>query len=382
MNRPRSVQGLAVLVGGTFDRQRLADARTGRLPRNDLTQFVEEFDADLFDFGWLTNEPAGATARAFSAVAHRSKYWSALVAIRAWLSAGGYPVVYSTGEDVGIPFAVLTRLTFWRRQTLILRVENVDYGANSLKGMVWRGLLRFGLDRTDAVLTRANHHAAFLRGLTSKDPTRIVAVGSEVDISFYAPDAAPESGAEAVVPDVPYIVSAGLEMRDYRTLFEAVQSVPVRLVVGAASPWSKDGFDDADLPDNVTVGRFSLPQMRELYRHASLVVLAVLPTERCCGLSVIGEAWAMGRPVVAATDGLADIVRNAGSVVVSPGDVAGLRAEIERLLGDPGERDAVGESGRRYVHRELNLDRFIERIERLMPSPCAPRSARGTRYPV
>ena len=29
----------------------------------------------------------------------------------------------------GIPFAIMTRLAFWRRQTLVMRVENISYGS-------------------------------------------------------------------------------------------------------------------------------------------------------------------------------------------------------------------------------------------------------------
>lgn len=196
--------------------------------------------------------------------------------------------------------------------------------------------------------------------------TNIITLGSEVDTTFYRPEADEDPDARRVVPDVSYILSAGLEMRDYRTLFDAVEGLPVRLVVGAGSPWSKDAFDVDALPENVTVGRYSLPEMRELYRNALAIVLSILPTDRCCGLSVIGEAWSMGRPVVAATDGLRETVIEAGSIAIVPGDVAGLRAAILSVVESPERQAELGRLGLRYAQAELDLDRFVARIDALV----------------
>jgi hypothetical protein len=38
----------------------------------------------------------------------------------------------------------------------------------------------------------------------------------------------------------PYIVSGGLEMRDYETLISAARDLPVTVIIGAGSPVGKD----------------------------------------------------------------------------------------------------------------------------------------------
>jgi glycosyltransferase involved in cell wall biosynthesis len=62
----------------------------------------------------------------------------------------------------------------------------------------------------------------------------------------------------------------------------------------------------------------------------------------------VREAMAWGRPVVAtAVGGLTDAVEDGVTgLLVPPGDVAALRAAIERLLGDAELRARLGAAGR------------------------------------
>ncbi len=69
------------------------------------------------------------------------------------------------------------------------------------------------------------------------------------------------------------------------------------------------------------------------------------------------EAMAWGRPVVAsAVGGLLDAVEDGVTgLLVPPGDVAALRAALERLLGDAELRARLGAAGRETAQRGLSL---------------------------
>jgi glycosyltransferase involved in cell wall biosynthesis len=70
------------------------------------------------------------------------------------------------------------------------------------------------------------------------------------------------------------------------------------------------------------------------------------------------EYLAAGRPVIGAVAGeAAQILREAGGVVVPPGDTAALAAAITGLAADPQRRAAIAASGRAYV------ERFFDRAE-------------------
>ncbi len=70
------------------------------------------------------------------------------------------------------------------------------------------------------------------------------------------------------------------------------------------------------------------------------------------------ECLAAGRPVVGAVAGeSAQILREAGAIVVPPGDTAALADAIRDLAADPARRAAMGRRGRSYVAR------FFDRTE-------------------
>ena len=82
------------------------------------------------------------------------------------------------------------------------------------------------------------------------------------------------------------------------------------------------------------------------YYRAAAVVAA--PSRREGYGVVAREAMAWGRPVVAsAAGGLTDAVEDGVTgLLVPPGDVAALRAALERLLGDAGLRARLGAAAR------------------------------------
>ena len=97
-------------------------------------------------------------------------------------------------------------------------------------------------------------------------------------------------------------------------------------------------------------------ELERLYERAAVVVL---PSYRE-GLPIcVLEAMAHGRPVVAsAVGGIPELVENGVTgYLVEPGDVAGLRAAIERLLADPALRRRMGRAARERVAERCSWDR-------------------------
>jgi glycosyltransferase involved in cell wall biosynthesis len=89
-------------------------------------------------------------------------------------------------------------------------------------------------------------------------------------------------------------------------------------------------------------------ELERLYDRATVIVLS----SRQDGLPVcLLEAMAHGRAVVAtAVGGIPELIENeVTGILVQPGDAAGLRAAIERLLGDSELRRRLGEAARARV---------------------------------
>ena len=89
------------------------------------------------------------------------------------------------------------------------------------------------------------------RDLLGIPDDQLALVPYQVDTDFWQPQ--PDVAEERL------ICSAGLEFRDYPTLFEAVDGLDVRVVVGAASHWSQAAQHGARVAapgTNVEIGSF------------------------------------------------------------------------------------------------------------------------------
>ncbi|WP_059015477.1 glycosyltransferase family 4 protein [Mycobacterium sp. M26] len=102
----------------------------------------------------------------------------------------------------------------------------------------------------------------------------------------------------------------------------------------------------------------------ELFRSARAVVVPSVWADPCP--TVVLEAMAAGRPVVAAASGgIVDMVVDGHTGrLVPPGDVAALSAALAEVLADPQRATAFGEAGRDRA-REFTISSVVERIEQM-----------------
>jgi glycosyltransferase involved in cell wall biosynthesis len=166
------------------------------------------------------------------------------------------------------------------------------------------------------------------------------------------------------------ICSVGLEARDYPTLLTAVRGLGARVTIAAASPWSKraDSTRHQEIPANVTVGRFSQFELRQLYADSRFMVMPLANVDFQAGVTAILEAMAMGRAVICTkTRGQTDVVvEGETGLYVPPGDPQALRSAIEYLLANPHEAERMGQAGRRLVEQSMSLDRYVQCLSRFV----------------
>jgi glycosyltransferase involved in cell wall biosynthesis len=82
------------------------------------------------------------------------------------------------------------------------------------------------------------------------------------------------------------------------------------------------------------------------------------------------EYLAAGKPVVGAVAGeAAQILREAGALVVPPADSAALSAAIQTLAADPRRRQAMGRQGRSYVEKYFDRAALAGLYRKLLDSP-------------
>lgn len=347
----------SVIVGGTISKAMREEAAAGLRPRLDVLELEAALAARVHDFGTARQDSSLSLARQI------------LPHIR------NDDVVYTTGEDVGLPLAALLRLYSIDRPRLVMRLEEPLYGRTILRKLGFMILTHYALRRVDRVLCRSTAHLQYLHSAHRVPLKKLSFVPEPVDTDFYAPEATDNLATIGPqIPSDPYIVSAGLEMRDYPTLIDAVRGSPINLVIAAGSPWSHSSFGGAiqqPLPSNVHVASYTPSEMRDLYRGARFVVVAVQPSLRTCGISVALEAWAMTKAVIVSrTAGLLDYVIDGHSgMFVPPNDSVTLRTKISELLDDPDRAEELGRNGRRQVEARFRLGDYVDRVRRSMLDP-------------
>ena len=169
----------------------------------------------------------------------------------------------------------------------------------------------------------------------------VMVIGSLIDTNFLHPS----SGA-----DGDYIFSVGQDRgRDYATLLQAMQGVPVELKLRT----SRSLPPGTDQMRNVTVLREMVAEcaLRDLYAGCRFVVAPLSETANANGVSTIQEAGAMGKALVV-TDNPAIrdfIVPDETCLMVPCRDAVAMRGAILRLSSDPELCERLGRNARRFV---------------------------------
>src|SRR4051794_28425419 len=111
------------------------EVASGARPRIDVLDMQSQWGADLHDFTLLL-EGGGVKRRILRFLGNRFSFWSVWLALDAYSSLRKQDVVYASGEDVGLPFALMLRAFRAKKPTLVIRMEQPTYGKTW-----WRRLL-------------------------------------------------------------------------------------------------------------------------------------------------------------------------------------------------------------------------------------------------
>lgn len=349
----------------------------GDAPKKDYAAIAQRLDADLLD--WSAARQT-LVLRLLCAVL-------GVAVVQALLAFGrrhAYDVILTDGEHIGIPLALLLKLT--RSRTLHVTIGHRLSAAKKRPFFRWVRVQ----SHLHAVVLHSRYQYDLALNELDFSPDRLALLPYQVDPEFWRPIPATEERL---------VASAGLEYRDYPTLFEAVAGLDARLVVGAASHWSKrrNTALETPRPANVEVNSYNYQELRELFSRAAVVAVPVDDVDFQAGITTILEAMAMGKPVIAThTYGQTDVIEDRRAVTrgtqerarpisllrnvadeedvpiepngfyVPPKDPEALQRAIVFLLDHPEERARLGAAGRRAVERLMSVDQFAERIARVV----------------
>lgn len=342
-------------VSGTIAADLDTKVAAGSRPRADYTTMAQAFGADLIDY-----PAARAAAGAFGRLLERIGGPDLMLAWSCFRLRDRYQVIVTDGEQIGLPLAALMKFLGPGRRPRHLMITHI---ISVPKKMIF--LDRLGVQsHIDRFLVYATAQKEFIERRWKIPAARVLFTPFMVDSDFFAPDQVEANDEQ------PMVCAVGLERRDYPTLLRAAEGLPAKVVIAAASPWSKrsDSTQGQQIPANVEVRRFSQFELRQLYADSRFLVMPLENVEFQAGITAILEAMAMGRAVICSriagqTDAVID---GETGLYVPPGDPAALRAAMERLLQHPDEAERMGKAARKVVLQHMSLDRYVERLSKLV----------------
>ena len=322
-------------------------------------------------------------------VLHRKLGFGPAAALVVFLTSRRYDVIWCFTEIEGLVLALLFKIFRVRKKLFLIAVEPL-----SPKSLLFLFKLKVWTHFTKILPTNTYQSAELVRlGLPAE---KVFVLPYQVDCQYFTNTATQrtESGR-------PLIVAVGLESRDYVTLVKAVTDLDVDVFVAAASLWSGDSAQfPVTIPANVTVGRCSYQELKDLYSRATLAVVPLRDSPYQHGITAIQEAMAMGLPVVVTrTRGQSDVVidrrrvmrgnpelatsgsfaqffhpdrielQESNGFYVPPEDVEELRKCIRYLVENPDVATELGANGQRLARDVLSVECFIQRAVDLI-GPC------------
>jgi glycosyltransferase involved in cell wall biosynthesis len=167
------------------------------------------------------------------------------------------------------------------------------------------------------------------------------------------------------------ICSAGREMRDYATLVEAMKGLDIKchiavgVVPGKKDAWQRDLKNSSQYDQNLTIGRKSYSDLRDLYARSRFVVMPLYHTDTDNGTTTILEAMAMGKAIICSrVDGQRDVIQEGKTgIFIPPQDPRALRDAIQYLWNNPKVAEDMGNAGRKHIEQFHTLDNWVNDVK-------------------
>ncbi len=330
----------------------------GERPEADYIAMARVFGADLVDYS-LARQRNGRFGKLLEKIGGANL----LLAWDCFQQKKHYRVIFTDGEQVGLPLAMF--LKFARKRPSHLMITHIL----SVKKKI-RLIDSFHLTKQiDQFFVYASRQKQFIQNHWHIPSEKVIFTPFMVDANFFHPQKGGPGNEllQTLAQDPrPIICAVGLELRDYPTLLKAVAGLDVQIVIAAASPWSKraDSTAGQAIPPNVTVSRFTQYELRDLYALSRFMVMPLYETPFQAGVTAILEAMAMQKAVICSkTSGQTDIlIDQETGLYVPPGDANALRLAIKAFLNDPIAVERMGKNGRYLIDQQMKLDRYADRL--------------------
>ncbi|MGI0491577.1 glycosyltransferase family 4 protein [Alkalinema pantanalense CENA528] len=343
------------------------EAAAGQSPRHAMGLLRDKLSAIVHH---PTHEVIRLSDKLWAKIAGTPQSWA--LARRLAHTLTSEDVVFCTGEDIGIPMAACCG-AYSNRPKIAVFIHNLDRPRGFLSAKL------FALaHRVDLFITNAPAQAHYLHSRLGIPISKIFLLTEHIDTQFFVP------GQSDCQTAKPILASVGLENRDYRTIAQATQDLPVEVRISGFSRDAKAlarAFPKV-MPANMSRQFYPWTELRQLYWNADLVIVSLVENKFCAGLTAILEAIVCGKPlIVTRTHGLSGYLEQIAPVcVVDPGDVVGMQQAIVRVLSNLDHEQELAQQRRIKLLQRHTMEQYIEtlatQLTSLAPGSSLPQGRR------
>src|SRR3990172_1187546 len=253
-----------------------------------------------------------------------------------------YDILLAWQPVIGLLFAFWARLLGSRTSIVIHNL--IVPQRHGLNGFLRNSFIRFCLKKVELVTVSSAAETNAYRKRFANNRTRFHFIPFGIDVPHVSS-----------MVDGDYLFSGGRSNRDYRTLFPAVDGLPVRVRVIA----QKHNVANLAIPANVDINYSDFDTFDENRRNAQFVVVPRDRPGESSGQLVLLKAMAFGKAVIVTkNDGLADYVEHEkNAILVKPHQSDDLRRAILRLTADVEMRRRIGAQARHDVLEKFTTAR-------------------------
>lgn len=343
-----------IALSRAIDFEKLAqEAELGKSPRHIMMSISKRLNAKIHAPAQLNISFAD---KLFSKISSRPEHWA--LARKIAKETNENDVIFCTGEDIGIPVAVMCAKNR-NRPKVVVYFHNIDRPRGKLS------LKLFGAaHKIDLFMACTSYQTNFLADYLDLPESKIFLRLDQTDTNFFKP------GPVSADKKRPTLVSVGLEKRDYRLLAAATADLDLDVKISGFSTDAnaiKKTFP-AVMPANMSRKFYEWSDLLQLYRDADIVVVSLVDNKYAAGVQVMMEAMACKRPVIISnTKGMVDYLKRSEAIkVVQVGDTESLRQAIIALLNNPKTAQSQAQAGYEVIQSqhssEVYEEAFIKRL--------------------
>ncbi len=259
-------------------------------------------------------------------------------------------VIFATADTVGLPLLLLKRAGVVRPPIVYSPIGLPE----RLMQVRRRGLYASALRRARTIVTYSRAEAEWLRDWIGHDPPEIRFVPFGVDVEAFRPG---ERG-----PEVDVVAVGADPKRDFELLSTVAERHPelsFRIVATTEHARALGA-----LPGHVSLETdLKLEDVRDRLAGARVVALPVRPNSYSGATTVLLQAMALGKPVVASrTDAIAEGYGLADGVncrLIEPGDADAFERALLETLSDA---RSLGSRARETVERDYTWKRYTDTL--------------------